>query len=160
MTLPELMPIYDYEATTYLDEVYRVFVSEIVDGGLTFLELPIKCPWHPAHDDKHFSFWHTISNNDATQREEDRIPDVLRCERIRWISYVIKNANDRQKVWCWEKLVRTSRGKQTHIVLYYHEKQYLVVLRKKSNRLELVTAYVRKNHQKMVNEKGKYVDPR
>lgn len=160
MNLPPLVLLSDYDATRYLDAVFDIFNKEVANGSLSFLQLPIKCPWHPPFDDKHFCFWHLISEQGDSSKEEDRIPDPRRCERIRWIAYVINNANDENKVWCWEKDVKTKRGRSSHIILYLHEENYMVVLRRKSNRLELVTAYLKTNRTKMGTERLSYFDPR
>ena len=160
MNLPDLVLLSDFKASEYLDNIYKIFVDEVANGNLSFLGLPIKCPYHPPHNNKHFSFWHLISEKNETNREEDRVPDPRRCERIKWISYVIKNANDKEQIWCWENERLTKRGRSEHIVLYLHEKQYIIVLRKKPTRLELVTAYVRKDHKRMIEERKSCRDPR
>lgn len=160
MSLPQLVLLSEYEATNYLDAVYNIFNEEIANGKLSFLCLPIKCPWNPPFENKHFCFWHLISEKGDSDKEEDRIPDLRRCERIRWIAYVLNNANDNRKVWCWEKAVKTKRGRVSHIILYLHEENYMVILRRKSNRLELVTAYTKNNHSSISKERLNYRDPR
>lgn len=159
MTIPDLMPLSDYDPSTYINEIYTVFKNNVVNGNLSFLELPITCPWHPSYDDKHSCFWHAISEKGDTHHEDDRLPDMRRCERILWIAYIINNAADKERVWCWEKSIKTKRGRSKHIHLYLHEASYLVVLRRKNNRLEFVTSFVR-NQKKPKLEKEKYNDPR
>ncbi len=161
MTLPSLVPVSDYNASEYIDKIYEIFVDEVVNGNISFLGLPISCPWHPPYDSKHFSFWHLISeSSDSNRVEHDRVPDMRRCERIKWISYIIKNANDKELIWCWENTRKTSRGLSKHVVLYLHAERYIVVLRKKVYRLELVTAYIRKDHLGMIEERKVCADPR
>lgn len=159
MTLPDLMPISNYDASKYIGIIYAAFKRELVDGNLSFLDLPITFPWKPPYDNKHFCFWHSISERGDTNNEDDRIPNMSRCERILWIPYVITNALDQDKIWCWEKSVKTKRGRSKHIQLFFHEENYLIVLRRKANRLEFVTAYVR-GAVKMKQEKERYHDPR
>lgn len=159
MTLPDLMPISDYDPTEYIDEIYKVFKSTLVDQNIRFLGRPITYPWHQSYDDKHFCFWHCISKDSGNNAEDDRIPDMRRCERIAWIAYVLEHADDKERIWCWEKSVKTKRGRNRHINLYLHEANYLVVLRRKNNRLEFITAYVR-NENKPRREKDRYDDPR
>lgn len=160
MSLPEIVLLSQHEAISYIDVIYQIFNKEVVNGNLFFLELPIICPWSPSYDDKHFCFWHLISEKNETNKEEDRIPDIRRCERIHWIAYVIKNANDRNKIWCWEKDTKTKRGRAKHITLYLHEEKYVVILRRKFNRLELVTTFLKERHGRMSLEKDQYPDPR
>lgn len=160
MTLPPLVLLTDYETCSYIDAVYYFFRMDVIDANFTFLDLPVTYPWHPSYDNKHFCFWHLISQNYGNDKEEERIPDIRRCERIRWIAYVISNANNCERVWCWEKEVRTSRGRSTHIVLYLHEEKYMVILRRKNNRLELVTAYTKENEKGVIEDKMNNADPR
>jgi hypothetical protein len=160
MNLPSLIELSDFEASAYIDEVFRIFNDDVVNGNLSFLGLPIKCPWHPPYDNKHFCFWHLISKKQESNREEDRIPDMQRCERISWIRFVIQNSNDKDLVWCWEKSIKTKRGRNSHIHLYLHKERYLVILRRKNNRLELVTTFIVNNHKRREREYKKENDPR
>jgi len=160
MSLPPLEPISKYDPTRYIDEIFSIFDKDIANGGLSLLGLPIKCIWHKPSDNKHFSFWHIFSEKGETDLEEDRIPSIERCEKVRWIPYIIKNAMDDDLVWCWEKSVRTGRGRNTHVLLYLHQEKFLVVFRRKANRLELVTAYPKHNYKKMQKERARYLDPR
>ena len=61
MSLPNLVLLSDYQASDYLEKIYKIFVDEVVNGNLFFLGLRITCPYHPPFDNKHFSFWHLIS---------------------------------------------------------------------------------------------------
>ena len=160
MSAPDLVLLKDYEAELYLHEVYRFFVDEVANANLQFLGLPITCQWHPPTDNKHFSFWHVVSSGGAGIAEEDRMPDMRRCEQIRWIAYVLQKASDKGTVWCWEKSVKTSRGPSIHVMLYLHQERYLVVLRRKKNRLELVTAYEKRGIDRINKERNAHVDPR
>lgn len=160
MNVPELVRLGDYDASHYLDEVYKFFVDEVANARIEFLGLPITCPWHPPTDNKHFSFWHVVSSGGAGIAEEDRMPDMRRCEQIRWIAYVLQNASDKNTVWCWEKSVKTSRGRSIHVMLYLHRERYLVVLRRKQNRLELVTAYEKRGIDGINKERTAHADPR
>jgi len=163
LSIPDLVHLSNYSDTNYvnyINEIYEIFKYEVAEAKLQFLGLPITCQWCPPYDNKHFSFWHLITNKFESDKEEDRQPDIRRCERIRWIAYVIKNANDFEKIWCWEKQVKTKRGRSTHIALYLHEEHYLVILRKKPNRLEVATAYVKENHCVFASERSSSKDPR
>lgn len=160
MSLPSLVELSAFEASNYIKNIYTIFNNEVANGKLTFLDLPIKCPWHPSHDNKHFCFWHLISEKHETNCEEDRVPDMERCKRIRWIRFVVEHANNKDLIWCWEKSVKTKRGRNSHIHLYLHKEKYLVILRKKSNRLELVTTFIVNNHKRREREYEKENDPR
>lgn len=157
MNLPKLIYLADYEAGDYINVVYEKFKHTIAERKLTFLGLPVICPWHPPTDNKHACFWHLISTG---TEEEKRIPEITRCERILWVAYIIRNANNHREILCWEKVVKTSRGRSTHIALYLPSEKYLVILRKKTNRLELITAYVKSNDRTLLLEHNRNPDPR
>lgn len=44
-----------------------------------------------ATNGKHFGFWRVISDGEL---EDDRLPDLRRCERITWIAYLIANVEE------------------------------------------------------------------
>ena len=58
---------------------------------------------------KEATFWHMISSGES---ESERIPDLHRCERIRW-PYVIINASNLGLMKCW----RNSRKEEDRIVI-------------------------------------------
>ena len=83
-----------------------------------------------------------------TTKEEDRIPDLRRCERIRWPRPIIENIAN-PGVLIWENTQHSNSGIERNICLWLKEKGYLVILRKRKKYLLLWTAYpVTRNHTK------------
>lgn len=165
MTLPALEiwsgNAQDWDA--YLNRVYGLFVSGFVRANHVFLGKPVKARWHPSHDDKHFSFWHVISESAPSGIEADRTPDLRRCERIAWLGYVLANAGDRTRVWCWCTETRTSRGKERRYLLYLHQERYLVILAEREDFFLLVTAFHVEHdhrHRRLESECNAAGDPR
>ena len=69
----------------------------LIDNQAYFKSLRVSIRKQPLYQEKHFSFWHVTSTG---EKEEERIPDFRRCERIRWIRPIIENADDPAvKVW-------------------------------------------------------------
>jgi len=159
--VPQLVLLSDFPNSydAYIDAIYQIFYEDLVLKERMFLNLPIKYPFHPSSQNKHSCFWHAMSEKGDTNKEEDRVISTERCARVRWISYIIENAMNRREVWCWEKSVKTKRGRSNHVQLYLHSQKYLVVLRRKTNRLEFVTAYTR-NRDRMHKEYKTHLDPR
>jgi len=84
-TPPPLIPFTgDWE--TYEEKVYQAFLESFVKRRVLFRGVPVKAQFRPPFKGKGFSFWHVISEapDPRKRREEDRIPDLRRCERIRW----------------------------------------------------------------------------
>jgi hypothetical protein len=128
----------------YLDLIYKVFLKEIIDGGLQFNGLPVRCRYEPPCDDKHAGFWHLITEGPI---EANRTPDLERCARIRWISWIIANANNPAVIRCWENIRPTDRGSKTRIPLWFVEGNFAVILEKRPGYFLLITSYCVRPHQ-------------
>lgn len=140
MALPDLLPFHG-EWHRYVDELYAVFVQEIVHGGLQFQGLPVKSQYRPPTDGKGFGFWHIVSNGPS---EAERLPDLRRCERIRWVAWVIKNVESEPGISWWEN----KRGSNFHVVLWLEEEDFAVILAKRNGYFMLRSAYTVDAHRK------------
>lgn len=142
MVLPELVQLEAYNGnwTAYVDAVYKYYLLDLVNSGLTFQGLPVRCQFRPPTQGKHYGFWHVISTGN---REEERTPDLSRCERIRWIAWVIRHADISPHVTWWEN----RRWGSIHVVLFFEEQNYIVVLAKRTGYFLLKTAYCAEPHR-------------
>ena len=139
MTLPDLFPFKgDWES--YEEGLYQIYLNDIVNAELSFKGLPIRCQYRPESKNKHFGFWHVIS--EGTQ-EEDRTPDFRRCERIRWIAYLITQAGTHQAISWWEN----KRGGNTHVVIWHESENFVVILAKRNGYYLLKSAYNAEPHR-------------
>lgn len=139
MTLPDLFP-FNGNWESYEDSLYQIYLNDIVNAGLSFKGLSISCQYRPESKKKHFGFWHVIS--EGTQ-EEDRTPDFRRCERIRWIAYLIKNAETHPEISWWEN----KRSGNTHVVIWHEIENFVVILAKRNNYYLLKSAYNAELHR-------------
>jgi hypothetical protein len=135
--LPKLMVLNDFNGNwdKYLDAIYQVFLEEVVNGKLTYNDLPIRVQFRPMSKGKGYGFWHLIQEGEI---EEDREPDLRRCERIRWIAWVIKNLGEEGNILWWISM----RGSSENVVLWHKNENYAVILAKRNNYFLLKTAYV------------------
>lgn len=85
MSLPDLF-LFNGDWENYENALYQIYLDDIVNAQLQFRGLSISCQYRPESKNKHFGFWHVISEGEI---EDDRTPDFRRCERIRWIAYLI-----------------------------------------------------------------------
>ena len=135
MIPPDLVPLSgfggDWEA--YEAALYQIFREEIASGGLCFRCLPVGCRRRPETGGRWAAFWHLVQEGPV---EEDRTPDLRRCERIRWVRWVIENAETCPEIGEW----RNTRRTETNILLWYRE-EYLVVLARRRGYWLLKTAY-------------------
>ena len=133
MSLPELFPFHG-EWDRYEEELYEIYLETIVRSGLTFGGVPVRSRYVPPTKNKGYSFWHLISEG---EREEERIPDIRRCERIRWVAWLIQHATSHEDVCWWEN----KRGGNTHVVIWHEQENFAVVLAQRTGYFLLKTAY-------------------
>lgn len=141
--LPELILMEDYSGNwqAFFDAIYQTFCEDFVDDKPSFRGQRLGLKRHPEYDGKSATFWHMISDGKV---EDDREPDIRRCERIGWPRPSIENeASDDIKVWSEKK------GSDCRILLWNEAACYLVVLNKRKDYILPWTAYtVEYNNQK------------
>jgi hypothetical protein len=89
---------------------------------------------HPVEKGKEATFWHLISEGKS---EKDRLPDLRRCERIRWPRPIIEHY-DQPAIKFW---VNERKGEK-RLCLWIEGEEYLVVLAKRRGYVILWTAYL------------------
>lgn len=136
-----LLVDHDNHWPTYEEAIYQVFLADIVHSGLRFRGCPIKCRKHPETRGRSFGFWHLVQEGRV---EEDRVPDLRRCERIGWIKTIIENADDCDNIYVWEN----ERNNKIRVPLWYAE-EYIIILEWRGTYWLLITAYcTEKEHRK------------
>lgn len=132
--LPDLVFFGDYGGDwgRYLNALYEFFKKDFVESKPIFEGRRVGLKRHPVSNGKEATFWHMISEGD---REEERIPDLRRCERIRWPRPVIENSHN-LKVW------KNVRQRESRICLWLESQEYLVVLASRKGYILLWTAYI------------------
>ena len=88
---------------------------------------------HPMVNGMEATFWHLISEGVG---EDDRTPDLRRCERIAWPRPIIE-AVDGGNVCCWPTL----RGTEIRLQLAVEDFSYLVVVAMRNEYALLWTAF-------------------
>jgi len=97
-----------------------------------------------------YSVWHIIQEG---KKEEDRTPDLRRCERIRWPKPIIEHCTE-SEIKVWENERHTKKGIQTSICIWFEQVEYLIILRKRTGFNLFWTAYpVTEAHRKRKLEK-------
>jgi hypothetical protein len=144
MSPPEwLPPLFHFRGNwaLYLNALYELFKADFIDMKPQFRGRRLALKRHPMSEGKEAAFWHLIQEGAV---EELRLPDLKRCERIRWPRPIIENSEDSSlKVW-----VNIRKG-EPRVLLFLEEEEYLVVLAERKGYLLLWTAYlVDKPHRK------------
>lgn len=146
---PELVP-FEGDWPVYEEKLYGVFLETFVNAGVSFQGWRVRAQYRPAVHGKHFSFWHVISEapDPRNRNEEDRVPDLERCRRLRWIAWVIRRADQPGVSW-WEN----QRGQDTHVVIWARANEFAVVLAKRKGYYTLKTVYCVSPHRRSVFER-------
>ncbi|MBU0995900.1 MAG: hypothetical protein KJ737_25680 [Proteobacteria bacterium] len=134
--LPPLILFNDYEGNwdAYLEALYTWFKKDFIDDKPIFQGRRLGLKRHPMTDGKEATFWHMIQEGKI---EEERTPDLRRCERIRWPKPIIENDDDPEiKVW------KNERRRDTRICLWFVQENYIVILADRGKYILPWTAYL------------------
>ena len=102
MTIPwlpylVLLESFGGDWTRYIEEVYSHFKRDFVDSKPSFRGVRMGLKRMPMEQGKEATFWHMISEG---KNEADRLPDLRRCERIRWPKPLVERVPcDEVRVW-------------------------------------------------------------
>lgn len=118
----------EYEA-----QLNALFLEQLARGGVEFHGLPVRCRRHPENDGKWAAFWHLIQEGPV---EEERLPCLRRCERLRWIRWVVEQGSAHPSIDEWSN----ERKGERNTLLWFNE-EYLVVLTARSQYWLLKSAY-------------------
>lgn len=107
-------------AEQYIDVLYSYFYQDFVSQRPSFLSYNVGLKKYPLNYGKEATFWHFISSGPV---EEDRYPDMRRCERIRWPRPMIE-AVPGEKVHCWYN----ERNGEQRAVISLLDFSYIVIM--------------------------------
>jgi hypothetical protein len=141
--LPELVLMEKFGGNwqSFFDEVYTFFHQDFVVDKPVFRGRRLGLKRHPEYEGKSATFWHMISEGSV---EEERTPDIRRCERIRWPKPIIEHSNEPLlKIWA------ENRGSKKRIHIWFEAEGYLVVLDDRKEYILPWTAFfIGREHEK------------
>lgn len=156
--LPPLILMEEYQNNwdIYLEAIYYFFCEDFIHSKPKFEEKRFALKRYPVVKGKEATFWHLISEG---KEEDERLPDIRRCERIRWPRPMIEAIKSKQ-VRCW----KNKRKEEDRIVIALEDFSYVVVLADRGEYVLLWTAYcverehqrrkLRKEYEAFINQKG------
>ncbi len=156
--LPPLVLLNDYENNwhRYFDVIYNFFRQDFVTSKPNFKGKRFALKRNPVINGKEATFWHIISEGGV---EGERLPDLRRCERIRWPRPIIEAVRS-EHVKCW----KNKRKEEVRVVIALEDFSYVVVLADRGDYVLLWTAYcveqehrrqkLRKEYEAFLNEKS------
>lgn len=141
ISLPGLVFFSDYENWAAYEQIlYSIYEADFLKSRPNFRALKVSVKYHPATKGRACSFWHLIQQAHLTKKEDDRIPDFRRCERIRWPRAIIEQYEN-FGVKVWENIRCTAKGSEQSVCLWLEAVDYIVILRKRRDYYLLCTAY-------------------
>lgn len=129
---PDLL-LFNGRWTDYVEELYCVFLRDIAGEDLYFRGKIVDYRKLPISEERYASFWHITSSGPV---EEERKPDLRRCERLPWLRWIIEHADQCSDIDIWQNIRGTSIG----TLLWYLE-EYIVILEERKKSWLLKTAF-------------------
>jgi len=139
--LPPLICLEDCDGNwgKYINKVFAVFYRDFIESQPKYNNKWVRCRREPIFQGKEAGFWHCTSTGD---QEDQRKPDLRRCERIGWIRFAIENCLD-VNVDCWTN----ERHGEVHHLVWLREELLVVLAERRRERdgfeyYQLITAYI------------------
>lgn len=105
----------------YIDAVYAKFREDFIDSKPEFRGRALGMKRLPLTNGREATFWHLTSEG---EKEDERTPDLRRCERIGWPRPSIEHeAEPSVKVWEEHR-----RGNEYRVHIWVEADDYVVVL--------------------------------
>lgn len=156
--LPALVLLEDSHGdwSQYVEVLHEHFLNDFVRSKPSWPGKRVSLKRYPETDGKSATFWHFISEGSV---EEERIPDMRRCERIRWPRPVMNHfstnpptESDRIRWW------KEKRRSETRYVLTPGDFSYKVIVADRGDYVLPWTAYWLKYTHERDKLRRKYED--
>ncbi|HPO57161.1 MAG TPA: hypothetical protein PKY46_14280 [Ignavibacteriaceae bacterium] len=141
--LPDILLLSDYNGNfdLFTDAVYSVFFKDFVKDKTFFRGEKLKLKWHPLYQNKAYTFYHMTHKG---KDEQNRVPDLRRCERIPWAKPTIEHC-DTWKLKIWPQQRSGQGGLKDRLCIWLemdNEPDYIVILDIREKYKLLWTAFV------------------
>lgn len=147
--LPDIYPCNDlYKYGEYEKERYETFRKMFFIDKVKFEGLPVRVKISPKYLEYETSFIHLTCKTESKNPKDlnDREPDLRRVERLHWIKVII------EKYPCLEKCIGCEgvllykelfRGNESRVrtKIFFPKEQYIIILEKRKDYYELITAF-------------------
>lgn len=153
--MPDIVQLSDYNGQwdRYILAIYAIFEKNMINERPMFLGNPVTLNTEPIFDGKIRSFWHVISEGKGG--DENRLPDLRRCESISWIKPLIQEDNTcvHHKVWAKYH----DKTKKDRWYIWCDELDYVVILEDRGSVFRLITAFNVTFNSKRVSFENEYL---
>jgi len=137
--LPDLILLENFSGNYqfFIDAVYKVFETDFVKSKPFFRGIKLGLKKHPEYQERAYTFYHMTHKG---EEEQNREPDLRRCERIPWAKPVIENC-DKWNLKVWEQ----ERKGEKRICIWLEfedEPDYIIILNIRKDYILPWTAFV------------------
>lgn len=148
--LPRRFELSDFSGnyTAYIDALYKVFHQDFVVNRAHFGSHTLRLKFNPLFQDRAYTFYHMTHKG---EKEDERIPDLRRCENLVWAKPSIENVVP-WKLKFWRQLRKNSRNRVCIMLEVENEPEYFIILEVRDAYVLLWTAFVAE-HSFQVNDK-------
>lgn len=110
-TLPPMIEFNDYgDWDRYIEVLYDVYKKDFVLHKCKFGANELRLKVHPKFQDRAYTFYHITHSGDV---ENERTPDLRRCERLPWARPTIENTEN-YNLKFWEQ----TRGRNHRVCIW------------------------------------------
>ena len=128
----------------YNSELYNIFLNDFIKNKIYYKGKKVEVRINPKQNNYEHAFIHlTCISTKATSDPNDRLPDLRRCERIKWNREIIENSNCKDNcVGCKKVLYYEQYYKNNvRINLVFIDAKFKVILEKRDRYYLLITGY-------------------
>jgi len=132
----------------YVEHLYAYFVADFEIAKPSWPGKRVGLKRHPEYDGKSATFWHFLSDG---ADEAERIPDLRRCERIRWPRPMMDGFNQSKPDLATARMIwwKNRRSNEDRYLLALPDFSYIVVVADRGEFVLPWTAYtVDRDHQR------------
>jgi hypothetical protein len=143
LKLPDMLLLQEYggDYSSYIEAVYKVFIQDFVTKKTKFRGEELRLKWNPILQDKAYTFYH-MTHEGAD--EQNRLPDLRRCERMPWANPTIENCD----IWSlkiWPQVRAGKGGTRNRLCIWLEledEADYIIIIDVRDSYKLLWTAFV------------------
>jgi hypothetical protein len=148
--LPDLFTLSgsDGNGERYIEDLYEAYCRTYLGNRRSLLGMRVSYASAPLVAGKSRTFWHLITSGKI---EQERVPDIRRCERILWPAAIVEHAAH-EEVASW----RSDREGPPSILLAVDDFRYLVVMRPRGEYVLLWTAYHFEHYNQRARLRSEY----
>lgn len=138
--LPGIIELNQYSGNyaQYIDVVYDVFYNDFIANKAKFGSHPLNMKFKPLQNDRAYTFYHMTHEG---EKEDERLPDLRRCERIGWARPCVENVEE-WNLRFWRQTRQKSRNRICILLEVDDDYDYFVVLEVREKYVLLWTAFV------------------